>query len=98
MCHFPTYLDVLFGDEPRSMGQHSVKFSQVLQSLRGILQAVQPLGVPTNTKEIVDVEVHQVGALMSRRSLKRKQQDYSNYSIKIVKYESFFFIMGKIPN
>lgn len=47
------------------MGQDFVELSEMLQLLRGAIEAVQPLGVPADLEEVVHVEVDQVGTLVS---------------------------------
>lgn len=66
------YLDMLLGDKPGSVSQHFVQFSQILQFLRCIFQAIQPFRVSTNVQEVIHVEVNKVRALMSGCSLEGK--------------------------
>lgn len=47
------------------MGQDFVELAELLQLLRRLIQAVQPLWVAADLQEVVDVEVDQVGTLMS---------------------------------
>lgn len=65
-----TYLDVRFGHEPRPVSQDFVELPQVLELLRGPVQPVQPLGVPSHVQKAADVQVHQVRALVPGRSLR----------------------------
>lgn len=39
------------------MGKDFVELSELLQLLRGFKEAVQPLGISPNLKEVVDVQV-----------------------------------------
>lgn len=58
-------LNVFLGEKPWSVGQDFVEFPELLQLLRGFIQAVQPLGIPPDLEEVIHVEVHQVGTLVS---------------------------------
>lgn len=51
------------------MGQHLVDVVQETQAGRRCLQAVQPQRVAAHPQELGRVEAHQVGAVVSRRSL-----------------------------
>lgn len=63
------YLNVCLGKKPGPVGQDLVELPKSLQLLWGSVQAIQPLGVPSHLEEVVDVQVDQVGALVSGRSL-----------------------------
>lgn len=52
-----SHLNVFLGEKPRSVGQDFVELSELLQLLRGFKEAVQPLGISPNLKEVVDVQV-----------------------------------------
>lgn len=47
------------------MGQDFVELSQLLQLLRGFIQAVQPLWVAPDLEEVVYMQVDQIGTLVS---------------------------------
>lgn len=55
------------------MGQDFVELAELLQLLRGLVQAVQPLWVAADLQEVVDVEVDQVGTLMSSCRLQEQR-------------------------
>ncbi len=59
------------------MGQDLVELSELLQLLRGFVQAVQPLGIAADLEEVVHVQVDQVGTLVSSCRLQdhRKKGD-----------------------
>ena len=69
-----SYLNVCLGKKPGPVGQDLVELPKSLQLLWGSVQAIQPLGVPSHLEEVVDVEVDQVGALVSGRSLGGKER------------------------
>lgn len=52
-----SHLNVLLGEKPRSVGQDFVELSELLQLLRGFKEAIQPLGISPDLKEVVDVQV-----------------------------------------
>lgn len=51
----PSHLDVFLGEKPWPVGQDFVELSELLQLLRGFVQAVQPLGVTPDLEEVVDM-------------------------------------------
>lgn len=69
------YLDVGAGDEPRLVGQHLVDVVQETQASWRRLQAVQPQRVTAYPQELGRVEAHQVGTVVSRRSLAESKQE-----------------------
>ena len=60
-----THLDVFLGEKPRPVGQDFVQLSELLQLLRGFIQTVQPFRISSHLEEIIHVQVHQIGALVS---------------------------------
>lgn len=61
---------MLLGEKPGSVCQNLVEFSELLQLLRGFVQTIEPLGITPHLEEVIDVQVDQIGALMSRCRLK----------------------------
>lgn len=55
------------------MGQDLVELPELLQLLRGFVQAVQPLWIAPDLEEVVDVQVDQVGTLVSSCRLRRQR-------------------------
>lgn len=67
------YLDVGAGGEPGPVSQHLVDVVEKTQARGRALQTVQPQGVPAHPQEMSRVELDQVVAVVSRRSLKGSQ-------------------------
>lgn len=59
-----THLHVFLGEKPRPVGQDFVELPELLQLLRGFIQAVQPLGITPDLEEVVHMQVDQVGTLV----------------------------------
>lgn len=72
-CPSP-HLDVFLGEKPGSVGQDFVDLPELLQLLRGLVQAVQPLGIAPDLEEVVHVQVDQVGALVSSCRLREQKE------------------------
>ena len=62
-------LDVLLCDEPGSVCQQLVECLQAAEFGGSVLQTVQPALVPASVQETCAVLLHQVGAVVSSRSL-----------------------------
>lgn len=60
-----SHLHVFLGEKPRSVGQDFVEFSELLQLLWGFVQSIQPLRITPDLKEVVHVQVDQIGTLVS---------------------------------
>lgn len=68
------HLHVFLGEKPRPVGQDFVELAELLQLLRGFIQAVEPLRIAANLEEIIHVQVHQVGALVSSCRLQDRRE------------------------
>lgn len=68
----PPHLDMLLGDEPRTMCQQLVDLIKLAQLLRGMVEAKQPLRVTTSLQKLGHVRAHQVGTLVAGGSLWRQ--------------------------
>lgn len=55
------------------MGQDFVELAKLLQLLRGFVQAIEPLRIPSNLEEVVYVQVDQVGTLVSSCRLQNQK-------------------------
>lgn len=69
-----SHLDVFLGEQPRSVRQDFVELAELLQLLRRLVQTLQPLWVAADLQEVVDVEVDQVGTLMSSCRLREQKR------------------------
>lgn len=56
------------------MGQDFVDLTELLQLLRSFVQAVQPLGIPPDLKEVVHMQVDQVGTLVASSRLHNQEK------------------------
>lgn len=70
-----SHLDVFLGEKPRPVCQDFVELSELLQLLRGFVQAVQPLGITPDLEEVIHVEVDQVGTLVSSCRLRGSEEN-----------------------
>lgn len=56
------------------MGQDFVELSELLQLLRRLIQAVQPLWIPPDLEEVVHMQVDQIGTLVSSCRLQGRRE------------------------
>lgn len=64
-----TYLNVVFGDEPRPVSQNLIDFVEIPQFGRNRMESVEPTFVSSNQKELVHLLLNQVRTLMTTSSL-----------------------------
>lgn len=68
------YLDVRAANEPGLVGQHLIDVIKEAKATGSCLQTLQPLRVPAHPQKLRWVQVHQVVAVMTCCSLKRKEK------------------------
>lgn len=56
------------------MGQDFIELAELLQLLRGFVQAVQPLRISPDLEEVVHMQVDQVGTLVSSCRLQDQRE------------------------
>lgn len=64
------------------MGQDFVELSELLQFLRRLVQAIEPLQVSSNLEEVAHVKVDQVGTLVSSCRLQGVTEEEGGERVK----------------
>lgn len=64
-----TYLNVVFGDEPRPVSQNLIDFVEIPQFGRNRMESVEPALVSALQKELVHLLLNQVRTLMATSGL-----------------------------